>query len=77
MDEFEYGSLQEAFSRKLKNHPIFSNRWEEAYNEGVLACKSILKSFYKRSFSEKRAQAKISDIKPKIYYKGEKDNELS
>ena len=48
MDRYEYERLQAAFSSKLKNHDkwwAMTNK-EEAYNNGVLACKSILKSVF-------------------------------
>ena len=45
MTHNEYAYLQERMSKKLKKG-LLSNK-EEAYNNGVLACKSILNEFYK------------------------------
>lgn len=45
-----YELLQEAFSRKIISYPLGK---EEAYNKGVLACKSILHDIYKRGFRHK------------------------
>ncbi len=51
MNYSEYRNLQEKFSKKLKRFP--TNR-ERVYNDGVLACKSILKEVYvDRSKQEK------------------------
>lgn len=48
MSEVEYRMLQKRFSGKLKNHRGYSSNRETAYNEGVLACKSILKEIFER-----------------------------
>lgn len=45
LDESEYSYLQECFSKKLIR---YCTNKEEAYNNGVLACKSILKEIYRR-----------------------------
>ena len=45
MTEREYQILQQQFSKKIIPHKWPTNK-EDAYNEGVLACKSILHSFY-------------------------------
>ena len=42
-----YELLQEAFSKKIIPYPLGK---EEAYNQGVLACKSILHDIQKRGF---------------------------
>lgn len=53
MTEYEYQTLQQRFSAKLKGMPNCCSNKEGIYNEGVLACKSILKEVYER---EKQAQ---------------------
>ena len=45
-----YELLQEAFSKKIISYPLGK---EEAYNQGVLACKSILHDIQKRGFRNK------------------------
>ena len=45
-----YELLQEAFSKKIISYPLGK---EEAYNQGVLACKSILHDIQKRGFINK------------------------
>ena len=45
MTEQEYQDLQKQFSKKLIPHK-WPTKTEEAYNDAVLACKSILHSFY-------------------------------
>lgn len=47
MTNYEYRELQERFTAKLKNHQGYSTQKETAYNDGVLACKSILKDVFK------------------------------
>ena len=42
----EYIALQELFSNKLHDDRMANNR-EQAYNEGIHACKSILSRFYR------------------------------
>lgn len=58
MSEFEYQGLQERFSAKLKNHRGYASSKEEAYNEGILACKSILKELFER---QRRQEASHAD----------------
>lgn len=53
MENDFYELLQEAFSKKLVSHPLGK---EEAYNQGVLACKSILHDIQKRGFRNKDAE---------------------
>ncbi len=45
MDRNKYEYIQSRFSAKLKKYP---NNREAAYNDGILACKSILKEIYER-----------------------------
>ena len=45
MDGREYTFIQNRFSEKLKEYP---NNKEAAYNDGILACKSILKEIFER-----------------------------
>lgn len=47
MTNYEYRELQARFTAKLKNHQGYSTQKETAYNDGVLACKSILKDIFK------------------------------
>lgn len=42
----DYTVIQERLSRKLKNHRGYSTNKETAYNQGVLACKSIIKEIF-------------------------------
>ena len=44
----EYKVLQDRFSAKLKNHNGRSTNRESEYNNGILACKSILKEIFER-----------------------------
>lgn len=46
MTYHEYQTLQDRFTAKLKNHKGYSTNKETEYNNGVLACKSILKEIY-------------------------------
>ncbi len=50
MDKYEYEKIQELFTLKLKNHNGYCTNKEESYNNGVLACKSILKAFYENKY---------------------------
>lgn len=52
MLDVEYRILQERFSAKLKAHRGYSTNKETAYNEGVLACKSILKEIFEQQKKE-------------------------
>ena len=47
MTKKEYETLQDRFSKKLDRHPYTGNKGQ-AYKEGVLACKSILKEVFER-----------------------------
>ena len=46
MTEREYKEIQDRLTAKLKNHKGYSTNKETAYNEGILAAKSIVKSIY-------------------------------
>lgn len=46
MTETEYKEIQDRLTAKLKNHKGYSTNKETAYNEGILAAKSIIKSVY-------------------------------
>lgn len=48
MTNNEYTIIQERFTAKLKNHRGYSTNKETAYNDGILACKSILKEVFER-----------------------------
>lgn len=50
MENYFYELLQEAFSKKIISYPLGK---EEAYNQGILACKSILHDIQKRGFRNK------------------------
>lgn len=52
MNEYEY--IQRRFSEKLKNRSYATNK-EAAYNNGVLACKSILKEIFERGEQNEQA----------------------
>ena len=43
MTELEYKQLQRRFIKKIIRNP---NNKQDAYNKGILACKSILKEVY-------------------------------
>ena len=47
----EYSYLQNRLSKKLKKPPRTNK--ESAYNDGVLACKSILKEIFERDTRNK------------------------
>ena len=49
MTQNEYNILQERFSAKLRNRYTYSSNRNEAYKDGVLACKSILKEIFEQS----------------------------
>ena len=49
LNEQEYNDLQSRFSRKLKHE---GNKSYNAYNEGILACKSILSELYSHNNKE-------------------------
>lgn len=51
MDKSEYDYLQDRFSRKLIKR--FPTNKQEKYNEGILACKSILKEVFEGQKSDK------------------------
>jgi hypothetical protein len=57
MSEFEYQALQERFTAKLKNHRGYASNKEDAYNKGVLACKSILKEVFERQQKQEASHA--------------------
>ena len=46
LTEWEYKELQDSFTKKLKND---GSKSSQSYNEGILACKSILSKEYKRN----------------------------
>lgn len=48
MTELEYHFLQDRFSAKLKNNRTYTGNKKAAYDDGVLACKSILKEIFER-----------------------------
>ena len=50
LTEYEYDYLQSRFDNKLKTD--ITNK-AQAYNSGVLACKSILSSFYRKTKAKK------------------------
>ena len=56
MLDIEYRILQGRFSAKLKSNRGYSTNKETAYNEGVLACKSILKEIFERQKEEKEGE---------------------
>lgn len=66
MENDFYELLQEAFSKKLVSHPLGK---EEAYNQGVLACKSILHDIQKRGFRNKDV-VQVVRCKDCKYYNG-------
>lgn len=49
MTKKEYDELQERMTRKLKDRKHSTNK-EEAYNEGIFVCKSILKDFFELEY---------------------------
>lgn len=49
MTKEEYDELQNRLSSKLKNHRSYCTNKEQAFNEGILAAKSIVSELYKRS----------------------------
>lgn len=46
LTEWEYQTLQDSFSKKLKKD---GSKSSQNYDEGILACKSILSSEYHKS----------------------------
>ena len=54
MTKQEYEVLQERFTRKLKKYRgSYPSNKEAAYNEAILACKSILKEVFEQSADKK------------------------
>lgn len=51
VDRKKYEHIQSRFSAKLKRYP---NNKETAYNDGILACKSILKEVFEREQQDRR-----------------------
>lgn len=51
LNEQEYKELQFRFSRKMKHE---GNKSSHAYNEGILACKSILSELYSPNHKEEK-----------------------
>lgn len=51
MTEFEYKTLQSELKAKLKNS-WYPTKWEDGYNEGILAAKSKIKEIYTREISK-------------------------
>ena len=49
MTREEYKELQELFTKKINQCEYLSGNKSGAYREGVLACKSILKTVYEES----------------------------
>ena len=45
MTELEYKELQRRFTKKIIRNP---NNKQDAYNKGILACKSVLKEIYEK-----------------------------
>lgn len=58
MTQRDYDILQTAFSKKLITN--FPTNKESAFNNGVLACKSILKEIYNDSNNAKRSLAEYA-----------------
>lgn len=55
MTKQEYEVLQKRFTEKLKNpHGSYPSNKEAAYNEAILACKSILKEVFERNADKER-----------------------
>lgn len=52
MTEFEYRILQDRFSAKLTNNKTYTGNKKVAYDDGILACKSILKEIFERQRKE-------------------------
>lgn len=59
LTEWEYKELQDSFTKKLKND---GSKSSQSYNEGILACKSILSKEYKRNINLKKIENDINDI---------------
>lgn len=61
LTEWEYKELQDSFTKKLKND---GSKSSQSYNEGILACKSILSKEYKRNINIKlkKIENNINDI---------------
>ena len=47
MKRDEYEAIQARFSKKLLDKDYYGTKKEEAYNNGILACKSMLKDHMK------------------------------
>lgn len=61
MSEQEYRYMQDRFRRLLRPRPGYggSYRTDEIYNEGVLACKSVLHEIFERERKLKESQARL------------------
>lgn len=59
LTEWEYKELQDSFTKKLKND---GSKSSQSYNEGILACKSILSKEYKRNIKLKKIENDINNI---------------
>lgn len=61
LTEWEYKELQDSFTKKLKND---GSKSSQNYNEGILACKSILSKEHKRNVNIelKKIENDINDI---------------
>ena len=67
LNEQEYKELQFRFSRKMKHE---GNKSSHAYNEGILACKSILSELYSHNHKEgKEIIALIMRYFVKLYFR--------
>ncbi|MCI8585535.1 MAG: hypothetical protein HFI92_06490 [Lachnospiraceae bacterium] len=55
MNREKYEYIQSRFSAKLKGYPYPNNK-ESAYNDGILACKSILKEVFERELRSGESQ---------------------
>lgn len=62
MTEAMYRDIQERFSKKLiGNKSGLCTNKEAAYNDGVLACKSILKEIYNRELMKQQLKMQTKE----------------
>ena len=61
MTEREYKEIQDRLTAKLKNHTRYATNKETAYNEGILAAKSIIKSIYESKSQADNTQQRGTD----------------
>lgn len=49
----EYKTIQQRLSKKIIQ--CYTTKTQEAYNDGILACKSIIKEIYEKQSKERKS----------------------